>query len=132
MDGKRLARILGMEADGQRREPFDHTGGRDHGRPVAGGDAFVAGAAFGQLADQVGARQLGLQQLLARSLELQRDTIAGHFAAELPEQITEHPARPVGLTALAGLLAAMQPRRLLLELSEDSQIMKISSREGHR
>jgi hypothetical protein len=102
------------------------------GAGTTGGDAFIAGATLGQLADQVGARHLRLEQFLARSLQLKCDAVVGNFVAELAEKVAEDAARPVGLAAFAGFTTAFEASRLLLELAEDRQIMKISIREGHR
>ena len=132
MDGKRLARVFGMEADGQRRESLDHPRRRHHGRPVPGGDAFVARTALGQLADQVGARQFGLEEFFARGLQLQRNAAAGHLVAELAEQVAEDAARAMGLAAFAGFAASFEARRLLLELAEDRQVMEVGGGVGHR
>ena len=121
-----------MQADGEGREAFDHARGRHDGRPVAGDDALEARAAFGQLADQVGAGQLGLQQLLAGCLQLQRDVVPCQLPAELTEQVAKDPARPVRRPAFAGLTAALETRRLFLQFAEDRQIMEVGGGVGHR
>jgi hypothetical protein len=68
MLGQRARRILRMLADRQGREPLDHPGRRHHRRPLARRQARQTRPGFGQVADHLCARRLGLRQQFGRSL----------------------------------------------------------------